>query len=367
MGMKPAAWRALLLALLLTCLLGDARADASGFIPLNAAGRRQIDTLAQQTMARQHLAGFSLAIARDGKIVYARGYGYRDVAKRLAATPQTIYNIGSITKQFTSACVLLLQQDKKLRIDDTLDSYVPSLPWGRQVTLRQLLDHTSGIPDYLDIVDNRQLSISNIVSALRKTHLKFQPGSRFDYSNSNYVLSGMVVRAVSGMPYDDFLRQRILLPLRLRATTIGTSPLSLADGAVGYTVVKGKLQAVDPKSDSVAELDFSDGGVNSNILDLVKWDQALDTGRVLDDQTLRLMFTPSPRLGHWPLGYALGLGVDRVNGHRELVHDGQWTGYAGENATFPEDRFDIVILSNTDTFAEDDLKKRIFSLFYPSK
>ncbi len=202
---------------------------------------------------------------------------------------------------------------------------------------------------------------------MRKTRLKFRPGSKFDYSNSNYVLLGIVVKAVSGMPYDDFVKQRIFGPLQLRATTIGTSPLSLADGAVGYTVVKGKLQAVDPKSDSVAELDFSDGGVNSNVLDLVKWDQALDTGRILDDQTLRLMFTPSPRLGHWPLGYALGLGVDRVNGHRELVHDGQWTGYAGENATFPEDRLDIVVLSNTDTFAEDDLKKQIFSLFYASK
>ncbi len=132
MGMKPAAWRALLVAVVLVCLLRDARiAAASGFIPLNAAGRRQIDALARQTMARQHLAGFSLAIARDGKIVYARGYGYRDVAKRLAATPQTIYNIGSITKQFTSACVLLLQQDKKLRIDDKLDSYVPGFAWGR--------------------------------------------------------------------------------------------------------------------------------------------------------------------------------------------------------------------------------------------
>ncbi|HLW37195.1 MAG TPA: serine hydrolase domain-containing protein, partial [Candidatus Eremiobacteraceae bacterium] len=208
-------------------------------LPITPALREKIDRLARQALAEQHLAGFSLAIAHDGRIIYTQGYGYRIVAKQLPATPNTIYNIGSITKQFTATAVMLLQQDGKLNVEDPVARFIPGLPWGRQVTVRQLLNHTSGVPDYLSIVDNNSLTMPKILAALRKTHLKFAPGSIYQYSNSNYILLGTIVSKASGIPYDDFLRRRILQPFGLEATSIGTTPLSLPDGAIGYTVVKG--------------------------------------------------------------------------------------------------------------------------------
>lgn len=329
--------------------------------------RRDIDSLAHATLKAQHLAGFSLAIARDGTIIYAQGYGYRNMMKRLPATTQTVYNIGSITKQFTATAVMLLQEDGKLRVDDPVGDYVPGLPWGRLVTLRQLLNHTSGVADYLTIIDNSALTMPKALAAIRSSRLTFKPGSMYRYSNSNYILLGVVVQKASGMTFDDFLRQRIFRPFGLTATSVGTTPLAMREGATGYTVAKGRTTAVNPIEDSAAELDFPDGAVNTTVLDLVKWDTALDAGHIVRPETLRMMFTPSPHRSDWPYGYGFGLGLDRVNGHREVVHEGEWTGFAGENATFPDDGFDIVMLSNTDSFQEDVLKRRIFRLFYPNQ
>jgi len=327
--------------------------------------RQRIDALVNGEMKRQHLAGMSLAIAQDGNILYARGYGYRNIVKHLAATPNTIYNIGSITKQFTAAAVMLLQEDGKLHVDDPVARYISGLPWGARVTVRELLNHTSGVPDYLSIVDNNSLTQAKIMAALRKTRLRFPPGSVYQYSNINYILAGVVVANASGFPFDDFLRRRIFQPLQLHSTSIGTTPLDMPRGATGYTVIHGQTKPVDPKSDSTIILDYPDGGVNTTVLDLVKWDTALDNGRVVRPETFRLMTTPSHHRSDWPYGYGFGLGLDRVHGHREVVHEGEWTGFAGENATFPNDGFAIVMLSNTDHFQEDALKRRIFRLFYP--
>jgi D-alanyl-D-alanine carboxypeptidase len=331
--------------------------------PSSAIGQ-QIDALLNATVAHQRLAGVSLAVARDGAILYAKGYGYRDMAKRLPATPQTIYNIASNSKQFTAACVLLLQQDGKLNIDDKLSKYLPELPYAGEVTIREVLNHTSGLSDYLDIVDNTSLTPAKVYGALPKLKLRFPPGSKYEYSNSNYIIAGLVVARVSGMSYDEFLRKRILVPLDLRSTSVGTAPKDLPDGALGYMVVKGRI--VPTVQQTVAILDFPDGNVNSTVLDLVKWDDALDSGRVVDEQMLKMMFTPSAHKTDWQDGYGLGVAMGHIGAHREIVHTGGWTGFSSENATFPDDRFAIILLSNNDEFSKDALVKRIFTLFYPS-
>lgn len=331
--------------------------------PTSAIAPR-IDALLNDAVARQRLAGVSLAVARDGRVLYAKGYGYRDIAKRLPATPETIYNIASNSKQFTSACVLLLQQDGKLNIDDKLSKYLPELPYADKITIREVLNHTSGLSDYLDIIDEAHITPAKVDGALPKLKLRFPPGSKYEYSNSNYIIAGLVVATVSRMSYDAFLRKRILVPLGLRSTTVGTAPMDLPDGALGYMVVKGRI--VPTVQQTVSQLDYPDGNVNSTVLDLVRWDDALDGGRVVDKQLLKIMFTPSAHKADWPDGYGLGLGVDHVGAHREIVHTGGWTGFSSENATFPDDRFAIILLSNSDEFSKDALVKRIFRLFYPS-
>jgi len=145
----------------------------------------------------------------------------------LAGEAQTIYNIASNSKQFTAACILLLQEDGKLNIDDKLSKYLPTFPNGDKITIHEVLDHTSGLTDYLDMIDNATLTPAKVHAAVYKTKLKFKPGSIYEYSNTNYIIAGLVVEKVAGMPFDDFLRSRIIRPLGLHATTVGTAPMDL--------------------------------------------------------------------------------------------------------------------------------------------
>jgi D-alanyl-D-alanine carboxypeptidase len=330
---------------------------------LTPAVQKQIDAIALGALAHQHLAGLTLAIAMAGTIIYSRGYGYRNLARHLLATPDTIYNIASMSKQFTAACIMLLQQDGKLTIDDPLSKYLPDLPNARNITLRNLLNHTSGFIDYLDVLDANDVTTPRILAALRKAPLQFAPGSRYQYSNSNYILLGQVVQKASGMPFDEFVRRRIFRPLRLTSTSIGTAPKDLPNGALGYTVVDGRIKLAQQLGAS--ELDFPDGGVNSTVADLVKWDAALDSGRVVRNDLLQMMFTPGPHGAETTYQYGLGLVIDSVYGHREVAHQGEYAGYAGENVTFPDDRFTVILLGNTEGFNEELLAREIFGLFYP--
>jgi CubicO group peptidase (beta-lactamase class C family) len=221
------------------------------------------------------------------------------------------------------------------------------------------------LSDYLDQLDNNALTYTKVRATVYKLMLRFKPGTKYEYSNSNYIVAGLIVEKVSGMPYDTFVRTHIFGPLGLHHTTIGTSPLDLPGGSIGYTVVKGKTVPVDPRADSTTILDFPDGGINSTVLDLVVWDDALDSGRVIYPDMLKLMFTPSPYKADWAKGYGLGVGLDSVSGHLEAAHTGGWTGFTGENATLPHDRIAVIMLTNTDTFdfgGKTNLIQRILKL-----
>ncbi len=352
---------AVLSAVLCACSHGDATTQAGP----SPNWRAQVDALANGALQHQHLAGLSIAVARDGVVLYAQGYGYRDLAKRLPATPHTIYNIASMTKQFTAACVMLLDQEGKLKVDDPISKFLPGFPHGDTITIRELLNHTSGLADYLDLMDPNALSIPKIVATIEKAPLRFKPGTRYEYSNSNYVLAGVIVAKAAGMPFDEFLTKRIFQPLGLHSTSIGTTPLDLPEGALGYTVQNGKTVLTPPQG--VAILDYPDGGVNTTVLDLVKWDTALDAGRVVDPVHLKMMMTPGPHGSETTYNYGFGLAIDSAFGHGEISHQGDWTGYSGENVTFPDDRFVIILLGNTDGFNEDYLAREIFAIFeHPS-
>jgi CubicO group peptidase (beta-lactamase class C family) len=162
------------------------------------------------------------------------------------------------------------------------------------------------------------------------------------------------------MPFDEFLRRRIFTPFALTSTSIGTAPKDLRGGALGYTVTRAQTVKAPPQD--AAQFDFGDGGVNSTVLDLISWDHALDSGGVLNKHSLEMMFTPSPNTIVKHCGYGLGVRIGSIDGHREVMHAGEWTGYAGENATFPDDGLALIVLSNTDGFDEDPLMKQLFEL-----
>jgi CubicO group peptidase (beta-lactamase class C family) len=320
----------------------------------------KVDALVRATMLHQHLPGLSLAIARDGAVLYAHGYGYRDLAHRIPADRATVYNLASNSKQFTATAVMLLVQEGKLRLDDTVSRYLPEFRYGARITIRNLLNHTSGIPDYADL-DNlpHRATAKQFVDLVRDAPLDFTPGTTFEYSNTNYVMLGMIVEQVSGVSYSEFLSRHVFEPLHMTSASTRVIPASQPDGAFGYTYDRKIVLAPQTRDD----LGYGDGTVNASVLDLVQWDAALDGGRVVDAAAWRAMTHAPLHTGYGPReGYGFGLDLSTLYGHREVSHEGFNVGFASVNATFPDDHIVIIALSNGDPFDEDLLVKRLFAM-----
>ncbi|HXW76486.1 MAG TPA: serine hydrolase domain-containing protein, partial [Candidatus Eremiobacteraceae bacterium] len=311
----------------------------------------------------QRLPGLSIAVARHGAILYARGFGYSDLARKTPADAHTIYNIASCSKQFTAAAIMLLVQDGAVRLDDRLSRYFPWYRHARSITVRELLNHTSGIPDYTELDDvPHHASARAFFDLVAAAPLEFTPGTRFRYSNTNYVALGMIVESASGESYSTFLRRRIFVPLDMTESATRVIPQSLPDGAVGYTLDGTK---VVPMPQTPDDLGYGDGTVNASVIDLVKWDAALDDGRVVNPASWRAM--TSAALPEWPgsdVGYGFGLDIGELYGVRQVSHYGLNPGYATYNATYPGEGLEIVAISNGDQFSQTWLEQRIFALLH---
>ncbi|HZZ00747.1 MAG TPA: serine hydrolase domain-containing protein [Candidatus Baltobacteraceae bacterium] len=326
---------------------------------------QQVDAVVRGAMAHQHLPGVSVAVAIDGRVVYAHGYGYRNVPKRLPADGHTVYNIASTTKQFVAAAIMRLQQQGLLNVDDRLSKYYTGYKYADRVTLRQLLTHTSGIPDYLDHSGYpANATAEQQVAAIAKMPPEFFPGTRFEYSNSNYVILGLIVGKLTHRSLFDVWRQWFFRPLGMHDSTAGELPWTLPNGAMGYTYKNGGFVAIPQ---NVAQYGYGDGGVESSAYDLNVWDQALIAGRVVDEASLRAMTTPpgGPDGEPVPGGYGFALQVETLFGHREWEHGGDNEGFHTGNAVFPDDRFSVAVVSNGNQFYYGWLLIKLFSLFHP--
>jgi len=330
----------------------------------NTAVLRQVDAVLESAMAHQHLPGLSVGIAVNGHVLSARGYGYRIVPKRLPASGHTAYNIASTTKQFTAAAIMLLQQRGLLDVDDRLSKYYAQYKYAGRVTLRQLLTHTSGIPDYLDqsnVAPNA--TATQQIAAIAKLPPEFSPGSRFEYSNNNYVILGLIVEKLTHLPLSAVFKQWFFQPLGMLDSTSVALPWTLPDGAMGYAYKGGRFVAIPQ---TVAEYGYGDGAIDSSAYDLMLWDQALIGLRVVDGDSWREMTTPPSAQGEpLPGGYAFGLQAQTLFGHREIEHGGDNEGFHNDNAVFPDDKFSVAILGNGNDFFSDYLLVSLFSLFYP--
>jgi D-alanyl-D-alanine carboxypeptidase len=352
------------IALVIAGVLFASQLAPSSAPTLTTAQRQQIVALVAATMRHQHLPGMSLAIARNGVLMYASGYGYRDMQKRSPADAGTVYNIASMTKQFTATAIMLLQEDGKLSVDDSLARYLPDYRFAKGITLREMLNHISGIPDY-SIVDDvpHKATAAQFVDLIKDSPLDFSPGSRFEYSNTNYVILGMIVEQVSGESYGDFLAHRVFQPLGMRTTSARMIPQDVPDGAVGYTYANGKIVAAPQTAD---DLGYGDGTIDASVTDLVRWDAALDNGRVVNRASWRAMtFSPLSHGYAMRGGYGFGLDLAHLYGRRYIFHQGLNVGFAGENATFPDDGLEIAALSNGDPFDEDLFFRRVVSIIEP--
>ncbi len=294
-----------------------------------------------------NVPGASVLIIRNGKTLLRRGYGMANLERHEAASPATNYRLASVTKQFTAAAVLLLAEDGKLKLDDSIRHWLPSLPPSTdKVTLRQLLSHTGGLIDYEDLIPPEQTAQLNdqdvlrMLSATPKTY--FPPGSAYRYSNTGYVLLGLVVEKASGRSLPAFLKTRIFQPLHMDHTLLyvhdGTA---VPHRANGYSWSKGRWLRTDQDLTSATR---GDGGIYSSIDDLAKWDAALYDDRLLSDASRKLAFSPHVKVTGEPYQAWYGYGW-RITGDT-LWHSGESIGFRNVIVRWPKRRLTVILLSN---------------------
>ncbi|MHB8463023.1 MAG: serine hydrolase domain-containing protein, partial [Vulcanimicrobiaceae bacterium] len=291
--------------------------------------------------------GIAVAVIHDGKIVAAQGFGYANIATKVAVTPETRFAIGSMTKQFTAAAIMLLVHDGKLRLDDTLATYVPTLPNAKTITLRMLLNHTSGLHNYPSLSEhlwplNGSIATSTILSLLASDHPDFAPGTKWVYSNANYAALAAVIEKVSGESYSTFLQRRIFSPLGMSQSGFGFRAQTNAPISVGYKNGQPEIPALS------LDLYSGAGGIVSSADDLARWDIALTSKTLLGKADVETMWTPGALSNGTPIPYAMGWIPTRIAGHREIWHNGLAPDAGGYcyNAVFPDDHVAVVVLTN---------------------
>jgi CubicO group peptidase (beta-lactamase class C family) len=310
-----------------------------------------VESIVAAAIERQHLPGLSIAVARNGGVVFARGFGLRNVGEELAADPDTIYSIASISKQFTVAGIMRLAEQGLLRLDDRLSRYFPWHPYGETIELRHLLSHTSGIPDYfplenLDLIGFTEASPREIAEAVLQRAAAFEPGAEYQYCNTGYVLLGAILERVSDQPYAQYLQANFFDPLAMTRTGVDDTPAIRSNVAVGHTSFA--LGPWELARDYHPSWEFGTGGLYSTVMDILKWNLALRGGLVVSPPSFAQMTTQAKlRDGH-RLNYGFGLGVSDVGGYREVRHTGGLPGISTDNTTFPDLGIDIVVFVNHD-------------------
>lgn len=333
-----------------------------------AADPGEVDAYVQRLMARQHIPGVSVAVVRDGKVVLARGYGVANAELGVPAAADTVYQLASVTKPFTATAVMLLVEDGKLGLDDRLTALIPDLPtaWG-EVTVRHLLSHTSGIKnltarkDFAESI-RRDFAPRELAGSVASEPLEFAPGTKWDYSNTNYILLGMIIEQVGGRPYGEFMAGRIFGPLGMARTRANDLHAVIPGRAQGYTWDGKELRIGEYHS---ASQPFAAGMLVSTVADLARWDAALDAGTLLPRPRLDQMWTPARLSGGEAAGYGLGWEVGAANGHRTISHGGGIPGFSTQFSRFPDDRLTVIVLANSDAGQASELARGIAGRFVP--
>jgi len=317
--------------------------------PASAADQTDaVDDYVRAEMAKQHIPGLALLVSRGGQVLRAQGYGLANVELQVPVKPETIFQSGSVGKQFTAAAVMMLVEEGKIGLEDPLTKYFPDAPatW-KQVTIRELLSHTAGFTDYPKDFDMRKdYTEGDLIKIVGNIPLAFPPGTRWSYSNLGFLTLGIVIHKVTGEFYGDFLQQRIFRPLGMRATRIISEADIVPNRSAGYRLVKGELKNQEWVSPTVNTP--ADGSLYFSILDLAKWDAALYTEKLLKRSSLEQMWTVSklsngqPNSGH----YGFGWFIESKKGHRVVEHAGAWQGFETQISRYVDDRLTVVVLTN---------------------
>lgn len=328
-----------------------------------------IERIVREEMSAQKIPGVSVAVVKDGKVAYSKGFGLANVELGVKATDRTVYQIQSVTKQFIAAAVMLLVQDGKLGLDDPLSKHLENTPesW-KEVTIRHLLTHTSGIKDFInEPTQSLKLEVTeqDVFDASAARPLNFKPGEKYQYSNTNYHLLAMVIRKLTGKAYGEFLAERIFKPLKMDDTTIVSLRGIVERRAAGYLMEGGKMRNGEYVAQSV--LSYAGGGVMSTVLDMAKWDVALDGDTVLTPASKKEMWSPMKLRDGGLSAYGFGWSLGSINGHRELAHSGgHVTGFTSFYAKYPDDRLSVIVLTNAGWGNPAKVAREVAGVFVPA-
>lgn len=349
---------------------------------------KQIDAIFSG-LTSSHEPGLAAVVRQNGRTAFIRGYGLRDLRSSLPIDEHTNFRLASFTKQFTAMAIMLLVHDGKLRYDTTLADVFPEFPaYGHTITIRNLLNHTSGLVAYEDLMDKKyagksweeipQISDAGVLALMeQQTGTKFPPGSKWEYSNSGYCVLAMVVEKISGAPFAEFLQKRIFEPLKMENTVAHVYGKDhVANRAYGYTNDAGVWLETDQSPTSAT---LGDGGIYSSLDDLIKWDDALRNHTLLSAEEMNPAVTPEnsaavlpenvddlPKAaGEKPLAYGFGWFLDPYRGHARMWHYGSSIGFHTIIQRFLADNLMIIILSNRSDLDLSALSLKVADLYFP--
>ncbi|MFZ0478586.1 MAG: serine hydrolase domain-containing protein [Terriglobales bacterium] len=352
--------------LFLYSVFAAAQPNKLSTLPRDLQGK--IDQIAQQALAETAVPSASIAIVQEGAIAYLQAYGDGTIAPRRPALPSMRYSIGSISKQFTAAAVLLLAEQGKLALDDPVSKFVPNLTRGNEVTIRELLSHTSGYQDfwpqdYVSPFMLQPVTADKILDLWARKPLDFEPGTDWQYSNTNYVIAGLIVEKASGEPLLQFLSEHIFAPLGMKSVmNIDQRRLTDTD-ATGYLrYALGPLRVAPKEGKGWL---FAAGELAMPAEDLAKWDISLMNQTLLKPASYAALEQEAVLKNGFGTRYGLGVSVRDELGHRAIEHGGEVSGFTAHNLVFPDEKLAVVVLTNEDSVGiSSDLAKKIAALFF---
>jgi CubicO group peptidase (beta-lactamase class C family) len=301
-------------------------------------------------------------IAKNGKILLSKGYGYSNAEQKILNDENTVFNIASVTKTFTAALILKLQEQHKLSVTDALDKYYPGYPNGEKITIHQLLTHTSGVHNYLEdkafqaIDQTKPLSLEEMIVFFKSKPLDFEPGTAFHYSNSGYTLLGYIIERVTGLTYGAALETYIFKPLHMEQTSFGPPQNSQLRTATGYMFYFKNFQR--PSFVVHPSISYATGAIYSTVKDLYKWHQALQTHKLLSQKSLTAAYKRDKGI------YGYGWFSDTLYGSQRVSHDGNIPGYKSNINRFPQDDICVVALSNSNNSSVGGIVRNIVNILY---
>ncbi|MFM9905920.1 MAG: serine hydrolase domain-containing protein, partial [Pyrinomonadaceae bacterium] len=329
-----------------------------------------LDDLINREIKRRQIPGLSVAVLRGGKIVKATGYGLANVELHVSATRDTVYEIGSISKQFAAEAVMLLVEDGKLNLDDPIRKYLPTNApetW-QKITVRNLLNHTSGLKDWTEIKEfsyRLEYSPEEFIDLVKSFPLQFQPNENWGYSNTNLPLIGIIVERASGKSFEEFVNERIIKPLNFPSIRFKHQEDVVPDRATGYVLRNGLWKNGEPFRPKVIA---ASGGISANVVDLAKWWEAVMKARVVKQSSLDQMLAPTKLNDGRSVAHGFAFFTDVFNGHKVVQHFGSTVGGFGSIVRYyPKENLTLAVIGNLEDggFGAEYIAKRVADHYIP--